>query len=373
MWYRSLKRLDEAKRQRAAANLITLRKQLDSDIPSKDADDHLLLATWNIRDLGKLNRRGFGDRLKESHFYIAEVLSRFDFVAVQEVNELDEWKIIMDLLGHDYGYIATDVTDPSLGGNGERLTYLYDRRKVSFQDIAGEIVLPAKLTITSNVKARAKDRGAAIKVEETEVGTQFSRTPFTALFRSGWFKFEICTVHIYYGAESGPKLARRVKEIETIAKYFGKRAEKDFEDGRSLVVLGDFNIVHPEHATMNALVKAGFSVPAPLRDAPSNVGRNKHYDQIAFRLRPDAPDYFASDPGDAAPNAGVFEIFKNVFSDEQAGKFQADAAATPNGDDLAGAELDRYYRTWRTYQFSDHLPMWVRLRVNDSDSYLASL
>jgi hypothetical protein len=31
-----------------------------------------------------------------------------------------------------------------------------------------------------------------------------------------------------------------------------------------------------------------------------------------------------------------------------------------------------YYRTyWRTHQMSDHLPMWVELRIDYSDEYLA--
>jgi hypothetical protein len=83
-------------RKRAVDNLIRLRAQLDRSVPNKDADDNLLFATFNIRDLGKNNRRGWGKRLPESLFYIAEVISRFDFVAVQEVNELDEWLQIAD-------------------------------------------------------------------------------------------------------------------------------------------------------------------------------------------------------------------------------------------------------------------------------------
>ncbi|XOF32547.1 MAG: hypothetical protein ACL93V_10985 [Candidatus Electrothrix sp. YB6] len=44
-------------RKRAVDNLIRLRAQLDRTVPNKDADDNLLLATFNIRDLGKNNRR----------------------------------------------------------------------------------------------------------------------------------------------------------------------------------------------------------------------------------------------------------------------------------------------------------------------------
>ena len=198
-------------RQRAVKNLLQLRSQLDRTVPPKDAEDNLLLASFNIRDLGKRNRRGWGKRLPESWFYLAEVISRFDFVAVQEVNELDEWQHIMDILGRDWDFIATDETDIKLGGNGERMTFVYDKRKVWFQNIAGEIVLPPNMLIS----------GTEFEVSGKKIiaGNQFKRTPFIASFQSGWLKFDICTVHLYFGASSGAKLNQRVEEIATIAKY----------------------------------------------------------------------------------------------------------------------------------------------------------
>lgn len=373
MRYDELKHLTDAEHDRALPNLIALREQLSHDIPPKDAEDHLLLATWNVRDLAKTNRRGYGERLEESHVYIAEVLSRFDFVAVQEVNELDEWDRIMYLLGPHWDYIATDVTDPGLGGNGERLTFLFDTRKVSFQNIAGEVVLPPKLLISENVEAPAGESESTVEVAGTQVGKQFARTPFTALFQAGWFRFEICTVHIYYGAETGPKLEQRVNEIKTIAEYFGRRADSDFADNRSLILTGDMNIVNPQHETMQALIGAGFEVPEELQNLRTNVEQDKYYDQIAFRLRPDGPAYFDGEPADGWPHAGAFDIFERLFTPDQFAQYQADVAATPNGDHKTGDDLRSYYLDWRTYQFSDHRPLWVRITANDSARYLAAL
>ncbi len=80
-------------------------------MPNKDSDDNLLLATWNIRDFGKPGiRRGWGRRLPETWFYIAEVISRFDFVAVQEIGSIrPEWEHVMDILGHSWRYLASDI------------------------------------------------------------------------------------------------------------------------------------------------------------------------------------------------------------------------------------------------------------------------
>jgi endonuclease/exonuclease/phosphatase family metal-dependent hydrolase len=363
---------DRAERKRVIENLCALRDQLDETIPDKDAEQNLLLATWNIRDFdkrdksGRKSRRGFGERLPESHHYIAEVLSRFDFVAVQEINDLEEWETVMKILGPDWDNIATDVTDPALGGNGERLTFVYDKRKVWFRNIAGEIVLPASMLI-SKVEAVVHD-------EPIVAGKQFRRTPFLASFQSGWFRFDICTVHLYYGDRSGPQLQERIEEIDRVAGYLGKRADRALAENKALILLGDFNIVHPEHGTMQALLDQGFVVPKPLLK-PTNIDRTKHYDQIAFKTKPEVIEYVERrSQNPKKRNAGIVELFDTVFTDDDFDQYAEHARKTPNGKRaVEKGELEKYYRTWRTYQFSDHKPMWVRLSTNDSQAYLDKL
>lgn len=362
-----------ADRKRVVANLEKLREQLDEEVPAKSTETDLLLATWNLRDFGKVNRRGFGDREPESFFYIAEVLSRFDFIAVQEVNEINELERVMKILGPSWDWIATDVTDPGLGGNGERLTYLYDTRKVSFRNIAGELVLPADLLISTAVEPK-DDPGEVVEVEGKEVGKQFRRTPFAAVFQAAWFKYEICTVHIYYGGETGSKLEERIAEIERVGEFFGERAKAALKDDRSLILLGDFNIVGRDHKTMKALEKAGFKVPKALREAPAtNVDKSKYFDQIAFQATPGELDSLERDGSGADGGAGSVDIYKQLYTADQFADYKAQAAASPTGSKKKGADLEDYYLEWRTYQFSDHAPLWVRLPVNDSAKYLKSL
>jgi endonuclease/exonuclease/phosphatase family metal-dependent hydrolase len=369
MQYYRLRFLPKADRPRAIRCLEALCAQLDAEVPDKDAENNLLLATWNIRDLGKANRRGYGPRLRETHFYLAQVLSRFDFVAVQEVNELPEWERVMDILGPDWDYIATDVTNPKLGGNGERLTFVFDRRKVRFRKVAGEIVLPADALISA---ALDPGPGGSPLFEKK----QFRRTPFRAAFQAGWFKFDICTVHLYYGAESGPQLDERVQEIRAVAEYLKEEADRMIAKDHSaaVILLGDFNIVHPEHKTMKALTDAGFKVPQSLR-LPANIGRDKYYDQIAFLAEPELLKYVERTSDDPKQrNAGVFEVFDHLFTDQMFAEYRDAAAATANGKKKdTEAKLRRYYKDWRTYQISDHKPMWVRLSTNDSLKYLKRL
>ena len=350
-------------RRRVVGALERLRAALDKKIPAKDQGDRLLLASWNIRDLGKdflasrkpgfnrkKMRRGAGPRTRESYYYIAEILSRFDFVAVQEVNDIDEWEIVHGILGRDWDYIATEVTDPRLGGNGERLLFAFDRRKVFFRKIAGEIVLPGSMLITDNPSA-----------VENNAGKQFRRTPFLTSFQAGWFRFDICTVHIYYGEDSGPALQERIAEIDAIADFMADHAKKSLGKAQTLFLLGDFNIVSPEHATMAALKRHGFKSPGE-RFFPNNVSETKHYDQIAYLHRADGNDLTGL--GEVGENDfGNFRFFDHVFRAE-------------DKDDYAAAmEMSQKdeYRDWSTYQMSDHLPLWVRFNVNNSADYLARL
>ena len=77
-YYHPLKKIrDKEEQVRTIDKLLVLRTQLDKQIPEKTATETLLLATWNIREFGD-NRRN------ESFYYLAEIISRFDLIAIQE-------------------------------------------------------------------------------------------------------------------------------------------------------------------------------------------------------------------------------------------------------------------------------------------------
>ncbi|UCH60954.1 MAG: endonuclease/exonuclease/phosphatase family protein [Anaerolineales bacterium] len=329
--------------QRAAQNLLALRRQLRAEIPARTVNDTLLLATWNLRDFDS-NKFKHGPRLKESFFYIAEIISAFDMVALQEINEdLSALNKVLRILGPDWDYITTDKTEGA-SGNNERMTFVYDTRKVRFLKIAGEVVLPLKQLVSDE--------------------RQFARTPFLVAFQSGWFKFMICTVHIYFGSASGEQLQRRIAEIEAITKFLSKRAD---DEAANYILLGDFNIVSPEHQTMQALKKHGFLLPEGL--SASNIHLDKHYDQIAFKSREGQVQF--------SGNSGVFNPYLTLFSESDRqiyyplmtnkDNLELDAASQP----LDNESNQKYYlNTWRTFQISDHLPMWVELRIDFAEQYL---
>jgi len=316
----------------------------------------LLLATWNIREF---DSPAYGARLDESFYYIAEIISRFDLVAVQEVREdLDALNRLLKLLGPWWRFIATDVTEGK-PGNRERLAFLYDARKVRFSGIAGEVVIPPVVVTEPEGGARTYDPSH-----------QLYRTPFLCGFKAGWERFMLATVHIRYG-ENDPDDPERVKEISMVADFLAKRAREKSSWSNNIVLLGDFNIFSPEDVTLKAITDNGFVVPDPLQNVPpTNTGKKKrHYDQIAFM------------PGKGrlqnTGEAGVFNYYEAVFVDAPEDELlyaeaMGEAYHTTSKDNpRSDSGKHTYYRTyWRTHQMSDHLPMWVELKIDYSDEYL---
>ena len=284
--------IDNSKKEerRIAENLLKLKGSFEKkNIPVRCIDKTLMLATWNIREFDSAK---YGVRGKEPLFYIAEIISRFDIVAVQEVREdLTALKKLMKILGGYWKCLLTDVTRGGQG-NGERLVYLYDSRKISFGGLACEIVIPP---VTK-------------KGKKLEPSKQLARTPFMVGFQAGWLKFTICTVHILYG-EAAPDNPERIEEIKELAKFLASEANSKYAWSKNMFMLGDFNIFQTTDKTMKAITDAGFFVPEQLQVLPSNVAQNKHYDQIAI-ISPQL------DKQKKTFNAGVYNFFENIYRDK---------------------------------------------------------
>jgi endonuclease/exonuclease/phosphatase family metal-dependent hydrolase len=336
-FYFNLHRLDKtftaAHAQRTADGLLRLKEAFKTEgVPERVRSSKLLLATWNIREFesGK-----YGARQREALYYIAEIIDHFDIVAVQEVrDDLSSLERVMDILGGSWEYLLTDVTE-GRQGNLERMAFIYDTRKVRFGGLAGEIVVPP--------------------VDKDTPAGQYARTPFMVGFRTGWFKFTICTTHIYYG-QSVAEDPQRVKEIEHLAKHLAETVQKDNAWAKNMIVLGDFNIFGIEDKTYQVLTAPGFQIHPKLVGIGSNVDQSKHFDQIAF-IAPDLKDRLEE------CNAGVFNYYAHVYRADDADEYAPGVPKTKAGK-------PGKYKDWRTYQMSDHLPMWIELRVDFSRKYL---
>lgn len=327
----------KTERTRIIDNILRLKKSIVAQVPKKTLDTNLLIATWNIREFGKNSK---AKRNAEAFHYIAEVISAFDLVAVQEVaQDMDDLKALMKIIGNDWDYIVTDVTEGA-SGNGERLAFIYDTRKVSFRKMAGEIVLP--------------DTAAGQK--------QIARSPFIVAFQSGWFRFYITTVHIYYGkdSETSAEFKRRMQEIGDVANFLKKRSKKEVSN---YLLLGDFNITGRTETdpTMKALKDGGFKIPpglVALSNANTNTDRSKPYDQLAYLDQKGFMEFAAN-----ADSVGVLDYYKDVFRTEDEAVYKKEVEKTKL----------RSYKEWKTYQMSDHLPLWIEFKVDFSENYLEKL
>jgi len=454
-----------ARKRRTANRILELRRALRAHLGERAGDathttTNIRIATWNIREF---DSPGYGLRVEEAKYFIAEIISHFDLIALQEVREsLGPLEEIMGLLGPGWDYIGTDVS-PGNRGNDERLVYVYNRNKVWFRGIAGELTLtedqrlmlpnsfdvapedgieltlPAGTTLDDpgpqSVKTtslgtklnkgvaldlpdgtvmrlpkdaqlvfngyqddlttdgvlqlgsgrnRSFSSTAGVRIPTAEMRTedfQFARTPFFASFQSAWLKIALSTVHIYYGdsTEGSLKMQRRRSEIEALTRELADRAKSmsDSDADSYFIVLGDFNIVGKDHNTMEALEANGFKVPDQIKEIPAgtNVKRDKYYDQIAIWDGQTArSSRFRSYSRVEVCGAGVFDFFAHVFrhgDDDPNGEDQAHYEAVMQDEVAAGRATKTYaYKTWRTYQMSDHLPMWIELKTDFADDFL---
>jgi endonuclease/exonuclease/phosphatase family metal-dependent hydrolase len=300
---------------------------LDDQVPAKDLDRNLLIATWNLRAFGDLTEKWLsqdGDSPKRDLYSvrcIAEVLSRFDVIALQEVKgnikSLRHAIKVLNRTDRNWGLILTDVTrgDP---GNDERMAFLFDLRRVQPSGLAAELVVPETRT---SIDADALDR-------------QFARTPYAVSFISANKTFILVTLHVIYGKQPRDRIA----ELRAIARWMADWAADINSFGQNLIALGDFNIDRHDDPLYQAFTSTGLTTPPELNDVPRTIfgsgGTAKHYDQVAW---------FTGSSG--APRLSLDYTGRGGTVD-----FVSHVQKT-----LTKLEL-----SWR---ISDHCPLWVEFSI----------
>jgi len=317
--------------QEIAAELADLRAALDKDIPAKVLDYNLLVATWNIRAFGDLTEKWKSSPndspKRDLHALrcIAEIVSRFDVIALQEVRaNLKALRHMLKLLGPNWGLILTDVTKGDRG-NGERLVFLFDTRKVQLSGLASELVVPQEQL--ANIAPDALDR-------------QFARTPYAVSFRSGRKTFILVTLHVVYGE----KIEERVRELKAIAQWLAQWSRDINAWDHKLIALGDFNVDRRGDKLYDAFTSTGLHIPEDLHRVPRTIfgdpskpHLNKFYDQIAWF-------------------AGFDDTSALSMRYLRGGNFDFTKVA------LKSRKLTRTQLSWR---ISDHYPLWTEFSVRD--------
>jgi endonuclease/exonuclease/phosphatase family metal-dependent hydrolase len=305
-----------------------LAEALDEAIPAKKLDDNFLLATWNIRGFGAFTPAWVGatdaspKRDRQSLHAIAEIVRRFDVVALQEVKrDTSGLRALYRLLGEHWSVLLSDVTEGA-AGNNERLAFLFDTRRVKLSGLACEIVIPPEHL----------DRDDA-----THLTRQFARSPYAVGFSVSGHSMTLVSLHVIWG--SSPR--ERVHELGAIAEWLSRWSRDKYAWDHDLITLGDFNIERRDDGFHDAFTSTGLTIPTDLIQARRSVfdgaagtgapGGGAAYDQIAWFA-----DTHTSRPLSLEYRAG--------------GSFDFTGKALPSRG-LTPAQL-----SWR---ISDHLPLWA--------------
>lgn len=332
-------------KKRTLAKLLDLRKSLAVEIPVKRNDQNLIIGSWNIKEFGQMT-----NRLPESYFYIAEILSKFDLIAIQEIkNRLDDLSIIMRLLGSHWDFLINDMTGGK-DGNMERFAYIYDTRRVNFSGLAGEIVLWDE-------------------IENIHLIKQLKRTPYITGFKAGWKSFAIINVHLNPGNDAESRSLRK-REVQALVEVVKKRLGKKQLWTENLMVMGDFNIYNDNADIISVLTDNGFDQLTALEGETTNVSETEGYDKIFFRKN----EYFEV-ANEASDNGGVYRFFDTIFNDNMFRTYKSFMREhKENPDTLTDdAAFKTYFnRYWKRNQMSDHYPIWIDMKVDHSDEFLAA-
>lgn len=325
-----------------AEEIVLLRRRIAASpggagarFPEKIVDRNLIIATWNIAQFSRLfesfaENPGSPKRNLRGLAYIAEVIKRFDVVAVQEVkNFTDAFRYLVEnYLGPDWDLLFSDVSGGA-GGNNERLAYVWDRRRVRATGLAGEIVVPPMEVMRD---------GQPVMLEAS---IQFDRTPYVVGFESRGRRFTLLTAHIKFDGDMPATV--RIPELRKLAEHSANeirdRASSRSGEENNLIVLGDFNIDRRgDNPLFQAFISTGLFVPEELRGLRTTRGTEaKFYDQIAWFMGDLDLEY--------AGNAGVVDFVDAVYRE------------------IAGTSLPS--------RVSDHFPLWAEFIVDTSDAVIA--
>ncbi|KFF60482.1 hypothetical protein JF66_04340 [Cryobacterium sp. MLB-32] len=304
-----------------ATELTKLGAAVDAVVPPKTATN-LLIGSWNLRGFASVSPTWSASAADKPQrdwravASIAEIISRWDVAAVQEVRrDVAALRFLMQSLGPHWRVLTSDVTEGD-AGNGERLTFLYDTTRVQPSGLVGEIVLPTGL--------------------RQATATQFARSPYAASFTRGGVEFILTTVHIVWASVS-----ERIPEIRAFANWMRDWADRRNDWNDNLLVLGDFNIDRYGNPLYNAFVETGLFPPPELNNLPRTIfddAKTAHfYDQIAWFTTNTHP---------------VKSLLSGLEYTNHGGSFDFPRFVYPG---MPPAQL-----SWR---ISDHYPLWVEFAL----------
>ena len=304
-----------------AQELTALRAHAEERGVPQRSPDRLLLATWNIANLGVQKRDD-----PQDYALLAEIVSWFDIVAVQEVNDnLAGLRALMAKLPDHYRTLFSEAS-----GNQERVAFVYDTRIVQQLEKVGRLSIPP--ADLKNIKLP----GSTVAFEG------FDRGPYMAAFAAGAFRFLLVSVHLYFGSDAKEDMDRRALETIAVARWADKRRTSKNAYVSDIIALGDFNLpkLADDDPIYKALTSRGLQLPDEEARRISQIGGTSlgglnHYDQIA--IFPAATTELQ--------RIDVFDFERPMFRDVFAQKTLVQFLA------------------YTRFHMSDHRPLWAQFKL----------
>lgn len=345
--------LTDPDKKRTIKGLLELKKGLEQEVPDKKVGKNLLLASWNIKNFGTIK-----DRTAESLYYIAEIISAFDIVAIQEINSnITQFKQVLRLLGSNWKHTLSDVTE-GIWGNDERFGFIYDSERVTHSGLSGELVIPPE------------------SIDANPIVSQLKRTPTFTGFESEWKKFSVISVHLHPGDGNngdGPTDQEiRKEEVRLLMELLAEKMETSAYEDRNMIILGDTNLYEEDTDIVQLITDQGFEESDGLRGKYTNTSLSQIYDRIFFNT----DEYFKLVvDSNGKQRGGVFNPFEFVYRNEPEEILNYHELMLAHKDDPSTLTDDgkfTYYfnRYWKRDQISDHLPIWIEIQANSSAEFL---
>lgn len=208
--------------------------------------EHIAIASFNVRIFST------NSRTDEELSKIADVLQKYDVIAIQELRDEEVLKRTVEILfrrGFEYGY---EISDKVGRGVKERYAFLYRRDKA-------QVIKQGKLY--------------------QEHDDEFIREPFYATFDAGSFDFTLITIHVLFG----DSVAERRREIQELATVYQMVQDADTVE-QDVILVGDFNFPPTDDGFNNlkALPTMTFLIAPP---ATTTITDASLYDNFWFQTQ----------------------------------------------------------------------------------------
>lgn len=212
------------------------------------------------------------------------LLSRFDFVAIQELRDTEVLERALNHLEESFGKTYEYIVGPEVGrGVKERYGFLYDIDRVEYT-------------------------GKSLQIKDPD--DLFIREPFLASFRTGAFDFYAINMHSIYGGT----VSERRAEALLLDDVF--RSVQDLDDEQDVLLFGDFNLSPEDRGFLELRDLPGMR--AVNRTLPTTI-YGSIYDTIWYQEQylNEATAYFGIYPFDEEIFGGDDKLASLVVSDHR--------------------------------------------------------